>query len=187
MMPSGYKRKADCTPEEWDRFRARRREWEKKKRKEDPEWEKRRRERALENNPEYMQERNRRKYDRILADPEKHARRLAIVRKSEAKRRMRERVRRKPETYIREIRKTLRGTGPDTDDIVAEAIMALLDGRAATLPEAIEAGRKAHFRQFSRYTTLSLDMTISGDPSGDRYVDQLPDPTHIPIEELLDA
>lgn len=168
-----YKRKADCTPEEWERFRARRREWERKKRKEDPEWEKRRREQALKNNPDYKQERNRRKYERILADPEKHARRLAIVRKSEAKRRMRQRVQKNPKKYLRQIRKELGGIGAHTEDMVSETLLILLEGKASTVEDAVSMGKRNHWQLFSTYRTLSLDTSISGEAGGERFIDRL--------------
>ncbi|MCL4069016.1 hypothetical protein M3484_20880 [Pseudomonas sp. GX19020] len=49
------------------------------------------------------------------------------------------------------------------DDIASEAMIALLTGEAATPAEAVKIGRKAHYRVFSQFGTVSMDAVM---PSG---------------------
>lgn len=142
-----YKRKADCTPEEWEHQKAGLDRKVAARLARDPDWQARK---------------DSKKAEAIRADPARMA--LAQARWARARDKRKLRQPRTAAEAMAALRRAVPGTGPDREDILAEAFLALMEGRAKDVPGAIALGRKAHWRLFSRFATLSLDEPI-GDGS----------------------
>lgn len=167
------KRKADCTPEEWEAQRKKDRE-----RMASPEAkarhaaaEKRRRERNPERAKEQKEAYRARHYERIREMENARRRFLRTFnsffrqRDIEEKRKARHRVAASRHTatitpFSNELYARIWNMVPryaDKEDIVSEAILLVLEG--VSEEEAVKQGRRTHYRMFSKLnrTTVSMD------------------------------
>lgn len=153
------RRKADCTPEEWECLA--------KKREAQRRYRERNHEKVLEAarkfrraNPDKIRAyKQARKAERRRADPayrrhlyEKHAQYKARLRNAK-----------KATPLFEQVLALIPAQVEARFDIASEAMIALLEGRAKTPAGAIALGRKTHYRQFSQFDkkTISLDAPLA--------------------------
>ncbi len=174
-----HKRKADCTSEEWQAHRDRDRERRAKK----PESHREAQRRYRAKNPEHVREIERRSRDaaRLSMSQEEIeafrakrreycAARFAASstlrekkRAYNAKARRIARFRKNAAQVYQQLLKLLGAGNPNRYDIASEALIFLLEGKAADIASALVLGRKEHFRKFSRFgQPVSLDQPLQG-------------------------